>query len=81
MSATATATRSAGVEPLLDLVSADLRVPVLGGADRRYVDLDVAATAPALAFVADRAAKLLPHAGSVHRGAGLPSRWSTALLE
>lgn len=74
-------TRAAGVEPLLELVSADLRVPVLGGADRRYVDLDVAATAPALAVVAERAAQLLPHAGSVHRGAGLPSRWSTALLE
>jgi len=75
------APRAAGTEPLLELVSADMRVPVLGGGDRRYVDLDIAATAPALTSVADRAVQLLPHVGSVHRGAGLPSRWATALLE
>ncbi len=66
--------------PLLTLVNTDLRVPVLGGGRRRYVDLDVAATAPALATVAARATELLPYAGSVHRGAGLTSRWATALL-
>jgi len=66
--------------PLLPLVSAGVRVPTLGGDDRRYVDLDIAATSPALQSVADRVAELLPYAGSVHRGAGLPSRWSTALL-
>jgi selenocysteine lyase/cysteine desulfurase len=66
--------------PLLPLVSDGLRVPTLGGEQRRYVDLDVAATAPALRAVADRVAELLPYTGSVHRGAGLPSRWSTQLL-
>ncbi len=71
---------AAGEAPLLTLVSDGLRVPTLGGDDRRYVDLDVAATSPALQSVADRVAELLPYAGSVHRGAGLPSRWSTALL-
>lgn len=78
--APSTATAAAFDRPLLDLVSTGLRVPVLGGALRRYADLDVAATAPALATVAARAAELLPYAGSVHRGAGLPSRWATALL-
>lgn len=69
-----------GTQPLLPVIGSP-RVPVLGGRHRRYVDLDLAATAPALARVADRVERLLPHLGSVHRGAGLPSQACTALLE
>ena len=38
------------------------------------MNLDYAATAPALASVAERVAAVLPYAGSVHRGAGVPSQ-------
>lgn len=68
-------------EPLLPVVGAGLGVPVLGGRNRRYVNLDHAATAPALQAVADRVARVLPWSASVHRGAGLPSQGCTALLE
>jgi selenocysteine lyase/cysteine desulfurase len=70
-----------GAAPLLPTVASDLEVPLVGGGLASYADLDVAATGPALAAVASRVAEVLPQLGSVHRGAGLPSRWSTALYE
>ncbi|MFN8121378.1 MAG: aminotransferase class V-fold PLP-dependent enzyme [Thermoleophilia bacterium] len=70
-----------GVRPLADCVGAGLRVPVLGGAWAPYVNLDCAATAPALVAVTDAVTRLLPHYASVHRGAGLPSRTCTAAYE
>jgi len=66
--------------PLLPVLG-HVRVPVLGGRHRRYVNLDYAATAPALARVADRVERLLPYYASVHRGAGLPSQACTAAYE
>jgi selenocysteine lyase/cysteine desulfurase len=71
----------APVRPLADLAGSDLEVPLVGGARVRYANLDLAATAPALRPVAERVAQLVPYLGSVHRGAGLPSQWSTALYE
>ena len=68
-------------QPLLPVVGADLQVPLLGGGSARYVNLDYAATAPALAVAAERVAHVLPFAGSVHRGAGLTSQASSALYE
>ncbi len=76
-----TATSATVVAPLLPLVGADLAVPVLGGGSVRYVNLDCAATAPALQAVADAVAAALPVYASVHRGAGLPSQASTARYE
>lgn len=67
--------------PLLPVVGADLEVPLVGGASTRAVNLDYAATAPALVSVAARVAKVLPLSGSVHRGAGLTSQASSALYE
>jgi len=67
--------------PLLPVVGGDLRVPLLDGSTVRFANLDYAATAPALAAVAERVAKVLPFSGSVHRGAGLPSQVSSALYE
>lgn len=69
--------------PLLPVVGGDLRVPLAGAGGRtvRYANLDYAATAPALATVAERVTRVLPFYGSVHRGAGLPSQVSTALYE
>jgi selenocysteine lyase/cysteine desulfurase len=66
---------------LLPVVGEELRVPLVGGATIRYANLDQAATAPALAAVAERVTRILPYYGSVHRGAGLPSQVSTALYE
>jgi len=67
--------------PLAELVDAGLEVPVLGGARVRHVNLDVAASAPALAAVAAHIAAVLPYYASVHRGTGYASQASTALLE
>ena len=68
-------------ESLLRVVGADLQVPLLDGTWRRYANLDYAASAPALASVAEHVAQVLPYYASVHRGAGYASQVSTALLE
>ncbi|GAA2037563.1 aminotransferase class V-fold PLP-dependent enzyme [Agromyces tropicus] len=70
-----------GPGPLADLLDAGLEVPVLGGGLVRHVNLDVAASAPALAAVAAHVARVLPYSASVHRGTGYPSQACTALLE
>jgi selenocysteine lyase/cysteine desulfurase len=70
-----------GDRGLLPVVGEELRVPLVGGGEVRYANLDQAATAPALAAVAERVTRILPYYGSVHRGAGLPSQVSTALYE
>jgi selenocysteine lyase/cysteine desulfurase len=53
----------------------------VGGATAPYVNLDYAASAPALQAVADRVSELLPLHASVHRGAGFPSAVCTAAYE
>lgn len=70
-----------GAEPLLPVVGAELHVPLVQGGTTRYVNLDQAASAPALASVAAHVAEVLPYYASVHRGAGYASHVSTALLE
>jgi selenocysteine lyase/cysteine desulfurase len=72
---------TAATAPLLPVVGRDLALPVLGGATLRHVNLDVAATAPALEAVAARVTEVLPWHASVHRGAGLPSQVCTGLYE
>ncbi|MCP2369947.1 selenocysteine lyase/cysteine desulfurase [Agromyces terreus] len=67
--------------PLAELADAGLEIPVLGGATVRHVNLDVAASAPALSSVAAHVARLLPYYSSVHRGSGYPSQATTALVE
>jgi selenocysteine lyase/cysteine desulfurase len=62
---------------LLELVGGDLRVPLVDGTTARYVNLDNAASAPALAPVAAVVDELLEYYGSVHRGAGFASIVST----
>jgi selenocysteine lyase/cysteine desulfurase len=64
-------------ERLLELVGGDLQVPLVDGEWVRYVNLDNAASAPALRQVADTVTELLPYYGSVHRGAGFASLVST----
>ncbi|ACQ78771.1 Cysteine desulfurase [Beutenbergia cavernae DSM 12333] len=77
--------------PLAPIVGLDSRVPIVtpdtsagaGAAPRtvRYANLDYAASAPALAAVAEAVTRALPLYASVHRGAGYLSQVSTALYE
>ena len=67
--------------PLAALADAGLEVPVLGGGTVRHVNLDVAASAPALEVVVAHVARVLPYYASVHRGSGYPSQATTALVE
>ena len=71
----------ADVPPLAEVVGADLSVPLVQGGSARYVNLDYAASAPALRAVADRVAELLPLYSSVHRGAGYASAVCTSAYE
>ncbi len=66
---------------LLRLVGADTEVPLVTGETRRYLNLDYAASAPALQAVHDAVEELLGWYSSVHRGAGFKSRASTAAYE
>ena len=70
-----------GPGPLAALADAGLEVPVLGGGLVRHVNLDVAASAPALDAVAQHVTRILPYYSSVHRGTGYPSQASTALVD
>ena len=47
----------------------------------RHVNLDIAASAPALDVVAQQVTRVLPYYASVHRGSGYPSQLSTSLVE
>jgi len=71
----------ADVAPLAEVVGAELSVPLVHGGGARYVNLDYAASAPALRAVADRVAELLPLYASVHRGAGYASAVCTSAYE
>lgn len=65
----------------LRLVGAETMVPLVTGGERRYLNLDYAASAPALVCVADAVTELLEWYSSVHRGAGFKSRAATAAYE
>ena len=63
------------------LVGDDVSVLCVDGEERRVVDLDNAASTPALPAVVERVMEFLPRYSSVHRGAGAKSRASTAAYE
>jgi selenocysteine lyase/cysteine desulfurase len=67
--------------PLLPLTGQATTVPLLDGRAVRYANLDVAASAPALASVTECVNEVLPWYASVHRGAGYLSQVSTSLYE
>lgn len=69
------------VGPLLPVVGGTLQAPLIGGRVVRHVNLDYAASAPALQAVADHVTEVLPYYASVHRGAGYASQISTNLYE
>lgn len=63
------------------IVGIDQPVPVLGGGSLPYVNLDNAASTPALVDVLDAVNRFLPYYASVHRGTGFKSRLSTAAYD
>ena len=63
------------------VVGAEVEVPLVGGGSARYINLDYAASAPALVEVWDEIQALIPWYSSVHRGAGFRSQVSTAAYE
>ena len=67
--------------PLAAVLGAELQAPVIDGATVRYVNLDYAASTPALQSVNDYVQRVLPYYASVHRGAGYASQISTSLYE
>jgi cysteine desulfurase/selenocysteine lyase len=80
-----TAERVVTAERALDLrrefVGVDHPVPVLDGQLVPYVNLDNAASTPALRSVVETVEEFLPFYSSVHRGTGYMSRLSTAAYE
>jgi selenocysteine lyase/cysteine desulfurase len=69
---------AAGPLPVLGL---DVPAPLVTGGELPYAALDYAASAPVLRSVWEDVAAYAPYYGSVHRGAGHLSRYSTALFE
>ncbi|MDZ7372640.1 MAG: aminotransferase class V-fold PLP-dependent enzyme [candidate division KSB1 bacterium] len=63
------------------ILGVDTVVPVLGGRERPYVNLDNAASTPPLKSVVDAVHRFLPWYASVHRGSGFKSKLSTWLYE
>ncbi len=63
------------------IVGIDQQVPLLDGSTRTYVNLDNAASTPALRPVYDRVNAFLPWYASVHRGTGFKSQLSTWAYE
>jgi selenocysteine lyase/cysteine desulfurase len=75
------AVRAVTDHPLAELVGADVRVPLAGGRQVPFANLDIAATAPCLAAVRDAVNDILPWYASVHRGGGRPAEICTRAYE
>lgn len=63
------------------IVGLDERLPLIDGRTRPYINLDNAASTPALREVWDAVQRALVHYSSVHRGTGFKSRASTAAYD
>jgi cysteine desulfurase / selenocysteine lyase len=59
----------------------DLQVPTLGGSSRRYINLDNAASTPAMKSVLTAVNDFMVFYSSVHRGTGFKSQLSTYAYE
>ncbi|MEA3439378.1 MAG: aminotransferase class V-fold PLP-dependent enzyme, partial [Chloroflexota bacterium] len=62
-------------------IGTDSMVPLLGGGQRAYVNLDNAASTPPLKAVQQAVDNFLPYYSSVHRGTGFKSQLSTHFYE
>jgi selenocysteine lyase/cysteine desulfurase len=63
------------------IVGSGVIVPTLDGRTRPYINLDNAASTPALASAVEAVNNFLPWYSSIHRGAGYKSQLSTAVYE
>jgi selenocysteine lyase/cysteine desulfurase len=63
------------------MIGADVEVPCVDGRMRRYVNLDYAASTPAMVGVLAAVEEFLPWYSSVHRGSGYKSQLATAAYE
>jgi cysteine desulfurase / selenocysteine lyase len=63
------------------IVGHDQMIPLLDGRRVPYVNLDNAASTPALGQVMEAVARFVPYYSSVHRGTGFKSRLSTAAYD
>ena len=73
---------AAGRPPVFPTLSGqNLEVPLATGEFRRYVNLDYAASTPAMERVVDSVLSFMPWYSSVHRGAGFTSQVSTRAHE
>src|SRR4051812_22055409 len=63
------------------LLGDDVQVSCNDGSERRYVNLDYAASTPVMAEVWDAVESFVPWCSSVHRGTGAKSQVSTAAFE
>ncbi|UCG23324.1 MAG: aminotransferase class V-fold PLP-dependent enzyme [Chloroflexota bacterium] len=63
------------------IVGFDQQVPLLDGRLVRYVNLDNAASTPALRDVMEAVERFMPYYSSVHRGTGFKSRLSTVAYD
>jgi selenocysteine lyase/cysteine desulfurase len=63
------------------LLGSDVEVPCVDGTQRRYINLDYAASTPVMAAVWDAVEAFVPFYSSVHRGTGAKSRISTEAYE
>jgi selenocysteine lyase/cysteine desulfurase len=63
------------------MVGLDERIPLLAGRLAPYINLDNAASTPAFGEVLAAIQRFLPYYSSVHRGAGVKSRFSTAAYD
>ena len=63
------------------MIGADVEVPCVDGRTRRYVNLDYAASTPAMAGVWAAVEEFMPWYSSVHRGSGYKSRLATVAYE
>jgi selenocysteine lyase/cysteine desulfurase len=78
---TSTVVTSTPPVPREALIGVDQPVPVIDGSLVPYVNLDNAASTPALRAVAEAIDRFLPFYSGVHRGTGYKSRLSTATFE
>ncbi len=63
------------------IIGIEARVPLLDGSERQYVNLDNAASTPALRPIYDKVNEFLTWYASVHRGAGFKSQIATEVYD
>jgi selenocysteine lyase/cysteine desulfurase len=68
-------------QPLPRLLGDDVQAPCVDGRSRRYVNLDYAASTPAMADVWEAVEAFVPLYSSVHRGTGYKSQVATEAFE